>query len=331
MMESLQTCQHRRKRIARCSRSATSSLRRGCLSQQCILVFIIFLFVISIAIVTTTVNAFSTGAGSCAAGNGAPVSGRHLEPTNSDGSKRTVLSGALSDGFVSILVNNNMNDPLVENIPYILQTQTLYTLTVVTTQEPGYKGILIRFSNTDNTLDVPNDVILEPTDSSLQLAEMCTSETNTIGLTHVTNSEKLSVTAEMTFNAPGTIVLDISIVGVNDDIASLYGHTGYILQIEGDAVTESPTLAPVVAATLPPGTTAIPTMAPTISDFLIDTLSPTYRVPPPSSRDTSTSNNVPGRTSDAMSSLIRHTTLPMIATTWTTAAVLVWSLTALLL
>lgn len=323
----------RRQSIARCNVAvASSALHRSSWSKQTIPTLVVFvLFVSSILTSTTrTVNAFSTGAGACT-GGATPVGGFHLETTNPDGSERTVLSGALSDGMVTVLINNNRNDPLVENTPYILQTQTLYTLTVVTTQEPGYKGILIRFSNTDNTVDVPNDVIAEPSDSLLQIAEACNSETNTIGLTHVTNIEKLSVTADITLNAPGTIVLDISIVGVNDEIASLYGHTGYILQIEGDAITESPTLAPIVATTLPPGTTAIPTTSPTLGDFLIDTLSPTYKIPPPSSSSSNNNktNNVTG-TSDAMSS-VWFMTPSILATTWTSIVVVVWSVTSLLL
>jgi hypothetical protein len=275
-----------------------------------------------VPIVIVGVDAYSKGAGSCAGGT-APVGGFHFDLTNPDGSERTVLSGALSDGMVSVLVNGDMNAPLVENTPYMLQTQTPYTLTVVTTQEPGFKGILIRFSNTDNTVDVPNDVLLQPTDSLLTLASACETETNTIGLTHSLNTEKLSVTADMTFNAPGTLIVDISIVGVNDAIASLYGHTGFILQVEGDAVTDVPTGTPTIGSTLPPGTTAFPTISPTISDFLIDTLSPTYKVLPPSAPTISSSSSNTNVTTTS-NSRSRYNMMPYTCTTmWTVAAAVI--------
>lgn len=326
-MQLSQSYQQRRRRVTRCSVAALSSLPNRCSrSQRAVPFYVVLLFTTSIALFTRTAHAYSTGAGACTGGV-APVRGFHLEPTNPDGSKRTVLSGALSEGMVSVLIDDNMNDPLVENTPYELQTQTPYTLTVVTTQDPGYKGILIRFSNNDNDVDVPNDVLLEPTDSLLQPAMACNSETNTIGLTHTTNSEKLSVTTDMTFNTPGTLILDISIVGVNDEVASLYGHTGFVLQIEGDAVTASPTGAPIVASTFPPGSTATPTVAPTISDFLIDTLSPTYKIQPPTSPTTTSNNNNVTSTSDAASPFMT----PSIITAMWTVAIAVSAVNLLLL
>lgn len=228
-------------------------------------------------------QSYSTGAGSCAAGK-APVGGYHLEPNDPvTGDKRTVLSGALSEGFVSVLINNNADNPLIESTPYILQTKTEYTITVVTTQDPGYKGILIRFGNIDNTINVIEDIDLEPDSKLLQFSEVCSTEDNAVGITHLDNSEKLSVSAGMYFRQPGTIYLDISIVGVNDAVASLYGHTPFILQVEGDAVTDVPTGVPTKApiTVLPPGSTASPSTTPTLNDFLIDTNSPTYTTSKP--------------------------------------------------
>jgi hypothetical protein len=251
------------------------------------------------------VQAYPNGAGSCIGGV-APVGDYHLALTTPSGAKRTVLKGALIDGKVSVLIDSNAKNPLVEGTPYVLQTQTSYTITVVTTQDPGYKGILIRMSNTDDSIDVRNDVLLEPSDALLQDAKACNTETNTIGLTHVSNTEKLSVTANLNFDKPGTILLDISIVGVNDDKASLYGYTGYVLQIEGEAVTDAPTVAPTMAPVLPPGMTSSPSTSPTRNDFIVETSSPTYntilRLPTSttSTRTTSTSQNNNSNSSNAI-------------------------------
>ena len=321
MMQISLVYQQRRRRVRfvrSCNRTSSSlHSSKSYWSQQTVPLFVVLLLLF-----TNTAQAYSTGAGSCKGGDVAPVGGFHLELTNPDGSDRFVQSGALSEGMVSVLINDNMNDPLVEDAPYVLQTQTSYTLTIVTTQDPGYKGILIRFSNNDNTVDVPNDVLLQPTDSLLQLAMACNSETNTIGLTHTSKSEKLSVTTDLTFNAPGTILLDISIVGVNDDVASLYGHTAFLLQIEGDAATDSPTRTPTTSPTLTAGTTARPTISPTMDDFLIDTLSPTFQVQSPSA-PSSGSNNNETRTSDATVSSSRYNTIVVL--------VMGWSVTFLLL
>jgi hypothetical protein len=251
----------------------------------------LFIFIVSILYIQphlqpqhpliSYVDAYPNGAGSCIGGMAA-VGGYHLEKNDPNtGDSRSVLFGALSDGQVTVVISSkDTNDiTLVENEQSTFQTQTDYSITVVTTRDPGYKGILIRFSNADNTIDVPNDIILVPIDDSLlQLASECTSETNAIGITHVNNIEKLSVSSSMYFNAPGQVTIDVTIVGVNDNVASVYGYTGYTIQIEGDAATDAPTVSPTNKPTLPPGETATPTIAPTINDFLIDTLSPTYTI-----------------------------------------------------
>jgi hypothetical protein len=242
---------------------------------------------LSITTIITTVptaQAYSNGAGACMGGMAA-VGGFHLDAQNSEtGADRTVLSGELSEGMVSVLIDNNANTPLDFTQPYNLNTQTDFTITVVTTSDRGgYKGILLRFSNADNTIDAATQILLEPVDSLLQISTVCgTDETNTVGLTHTDNSEKTSVNAIIRFDAPGTVQLDITIVGANDDKVSVYGYTGFILEVTGDpyvAPTSTPTLSPTKEkVTLPPGETATPTTSPTLSDLITDTLSPTYEV-----------------------------------------------------
>lgn len=280
---------------------------------------------IFISVQQHNVQAYPTGAGSCIAGE-APVGGFHLEPNDpTTGDKRTILFGALSEGSVSVLVNNNADNPVLENTPYVLQTQTAYTITVVTTQDPGFKGILIRFGSTETSINALDDIILEPDSTLLDFAEACLDEDNAIGLTHTDNSQKLSVTAGMTFNKPGTIYLDVSIVGVNDAVSSIYGHTGFILQIEGDAKTDAPTTAPTRApiVVLPPGNTAAPSITPTLNDFLVDTLSPTYSTEKPAGASSPSSTLLSTTTtSNAMA-----TRKSLLCTFTTTAVVFLVALT----
>lgn len=288
-------------------------------STNSLIILLLKIIICSFGTVVVVVVGYPTGAGSCASGKNA-VGGYHLEEQSPSGGKRTVLSGELSEGSVSVLINNNDDDPLMDvSQPYPLQTQIEYTITVVTTQDPGFKGILLRFSNTDNTMDVPNDIILQPSDTLLQLAMICLeTESNTIGLTHTDNIEKLSVSALIQFNTPGTVLLDISIVGANDDTVSVYGHSAFTLEITGDPLTMIPTMSPMkIPTSLPPGVTAIPTVSPTISDFITETLSPTYTIVRASNNSQSSNNNTPtsmikSSSSSSLltfSSLTRHTIL----------------------
>ena len=334
----------RRRSITKCCHVLSRRSRNGAslpppqqhpIFSSRIVVVVLLWFAISSTM--TMIHAFSSGAGSCTSG-GPPVGGFHLDTKNPvDGSSRTVLEGALSQGDVVILINNNANDPVTEDVPYVLQTQTSYTLTVVTTRDPGYKGILIRMSSADsNAMDVPTDVLLQPTDSLLKIAETCFTESNTIGLTHVTNIEKFSVTADLVINTPGTVALEISIVGANDNVASVYGYSQFTLQIEGAALvtTESPTVTPTRAPVLPPGTTAAPSATPTMGDFLIDTASPTYNTtvaaPPPSSSNGT--NNDDSSTSGARSFVswyIRTNNSFVVVTIWTMIVLVVGSFSIL--
>jgi hypothetical protein len=223
----------------------------------------------------TFVGAYPNGAGSCVGGM-ASIGGFHLESTNSQtGDKRTVLTGELSEGKVSVLIDDT--DALDFAAPYGLQTQTDYTITVVTTQDPGYKGILLRFANADNAIDAATQILLEPVDDLLQPSEHCsTDEVNTVGLTHTDNVVKLSVRATMRFDAPGTVQLGITIVGANDAEVSVYGYTGFVLEVTGDPYVSTPAPTTAAPVTLPPGVTRAPSTAPTLSDVISQTLSPTY-------------------------------------------------------
>jgi hypothetical protein len=217
------------------------------------------------------VHAYQTGAGACPAG-GAAVGGGHLDASNG----RTVQTGELYQGGVSVTLSNVQN-PLVPMQAVTIATQTEYTLTVATTTEPGFKGILLRLGGSSGN-DDNNAMTIQPTDATiLQEANACTSEINAVGVTHVDNTPKLSVSAVVRFDAPGTVALDITLVGANLDTISVYGYNGFVLDVQGQAVVT--TGAPVVATATPlaPGETRSPSASPTVSDIM-GTPSPTYIV-----------------------------------------------------
>jgi hypothetical protein len=246
-----------------------------CCRRQWLLILLITFVLFHGACKRSIVEAYSTGAGSCIGGMAA-VGGFHLEATNSQtGDKRTVLTGELSEGKVTVLIDDG--DALDFAAPYGLSTQTDYTITVVTAQDPGYKGILLRYSNADSTIDAATQILLTPADALLQPLELCaTDEVNAVGLTHTDNSAKLSVGATMRFDAPGTVQLDITIVGANDDKVSVYGYTGFVLEVTGDPYVATPAPTTAAPVSLPPGVTRAPSAAPSLSDVIAQTLSPTY-------------------------------------------------------
>ena len=209
---------------------------------------------------TTTILANPDGAGGCAGGQAA-VGGYHLDDLNG---ARPVISADLALGEVSVTIDNS--EPLVPdpNSPFTIQTQTDYTLTVTTQNDAGFKGILIR-------LEAPEGVetagALEPIDSDLKIANVC--EAPVVGVTHTSNSQKMSVSTRLRMDqAADRVNLDITGVGANFDQASVYGYNGFVLKVEGEA---APT---TTSPTLPPGATFTPTNAPTVTD-VIGTLSPT--------------------------------------------------------
>lgn len=215
-------------------------------------------------------HAFGTGAGGCVGGQAA-VGGLHLDSANG----RTVAVGELAQGEVSVLIDET--NRLIPITPYAVNTQTEYRLTVRTENPNGFKGILIRLgsSSGSGTTIAPGD----GTAANLQDAMECQAATDATGVTHTDDTAKTSVTALVRFDAPGTIALDVTIVGINDATASVYGYNGFTLQVTGEPAPTSP--APVLA----PGETVPPSPSPSVSDILGTTLSPTYTMP--SSSDTS--------------------------------------------
>jgi hypothetical protein len=221
------------------------------------------------------VHAYQTGAGACPAG-GAAVGGGHLDASNG----RTVQTGELYQGGVSVTLSN-IQSPLIPMQAVTIATQTEYTLTVATTTEPGFKGILLRLGSSGND-DDNNAMTIQPTDATiLQEANACTTESNAVGVTHVDNTPKLSVSAVVRFDAPGTVALDITLVGANLDTISVYGYNGFVLDVQGEAavVAVVTTGAPVATTATPlaPGETRSPSASPTVSDIM-GTPSPTYTI-----------------------------------------------------
>lgn len=233
-----------------------SSISSSNLRRKCSLLAALFFL--------SSVSAFPNGAGGCVGGVAA-VGGRHLDTSNN----RAIIEGELAQGDVSVLIDNT--NRLIPLTAYDLETQTDYILTVETDNAAGFRGILLRLEGAGRDL---TGAILPVDDAILHDATACAAPT-VVGVTHLDNEPKATVSAKIRFNAPGTVNLDITIVGANNADGSVYGHNGFIFSVTGDAYVE--TSAP---ATLPPGETATPTASPTVAD-ITGTFSPTFSAAAP--------------------------------------------------
>lgn len=211
-----------------------------------------------------SVSAYSNGAGGCIGGQAA-VGGYHLDNSNN----RPVINGTLDLGMVYVSVKTYRLASGLSS-PYSLSTQTDYTLTVTSDNTRGsMKGILMRLQGQDaNNVIIDLTGAIQPVDNAI-LKEASVCQAPIVGVTHTDSAVKTTVSAMLHFDNPGTIILDVTIVGLNDATASVFGYSNYAFQVTGKPAIK--TLKP----TLPPGVTAPPTASPTLSD-ITGTLSPTY-------------------------------------------------------
>ena len=212
------------------------------------------------------VAALPTGAASCV-GGAAAVGGYHLD--NSNG--RPVLTGELAEGGVKVLLDNGLT--LLPTVPTRMATGTAYELSVQTSDPRGFQGILMRLEDAsdNNQRDMSNVLVPNDDNDLLQIATVC--EAPIGGLTHTNSTSKTTVTASLQWAFPGTVYLDLTIVGINDNTASVYGYNRYEITIEGDTTTMAPSLPP--GQTVPPTVSPAPTLAPTVPDVQ-GTWSPTF-------------------------------------------------------
>jgi hypothetical protein len=199
--------------------------------------------------------AYPTGSGSCIGGKAA-VGGSHLEPSNG-----VLLSGSLTEG--SVVVTLDQQTLQSSSSTATVQSNQEYTLSV-TSNNPngGFRGILIRMeltttgttataaaSESDSfvTTDMTQLSFLQWDTSLTQLTDdICSSEGYNLnvvqGLTHVNNDEKKQITATVRFDTPGTVHIDITIVGANrDSIGSVYGYERFPIQVVA-STSEPPNL-----------------------------------------------------------------------------------------
>ena len=179
----------------------------------------------TILLLAQTVSAYPNGAGSCVAGQAA-IGGSHLEATW-DGSARTfgVLSGSLAEGEVQVSLGGIPLDPTPPEGTFTAGED--YTISVVGILYDGYKGLLIRMESEGGELDLTG--ALQPGENT-KVADIC--KFPVVGITHEDNTFKKESTGTIRLDQAGEVVLDITMVGINDDFASVYGYTRFTVSFE---------------------------------------------------------------------------------------------------
>ena len=224
------------------------------------------------------VSALPNGAASCVGGKAA-VSGFHLDMSNN----RAVVTGELAQGGVQLLIDNRL--PLIPTAPTRLETGIDYALTVQTSNPNGFQGVLLRLEDTATSNKRDLSLVMLPSfnDLDLQTATVCQPPIG--GITHTNSTSKMAVTANLRLAFPGTLHLDVTMVGANDATTSVYGYNQYEIIVEGAPDTLAPSLPP--GKTLAPTASPAPTVAPTVADIQT-TLSPTFDIQLVSSATTTT-------------------------------------------
>ena len=174
----------------------------------------IVLLLLFFSALTRSALAFPNRAGSCLGGEAA-VNGSHI-------SRTIIYRGALEEGGVYTDINRTVLAPSISEVFY---TGRDYVISVNGTLH-DFKGVLIRLE-INGTADVDTSQALLPL-SNTQNAIACT-DPRIRGITHYNSSWKASASGILRVDEPAVVMLDITVVGLNNATASVYGYTRYLL------------------------------------------------------------------------------------------------------
>jgi hypothetical protein len=213
-----------------------------------------------------------------------------------------VRKGTLHDGAFQVTVGDVVlraaTDPNTTNatlsIPQF-KVDTTYEISVLGTRY-AYKGCLIRMESLNNQdlyaallpgTNMGPAFACFGNESSTSGGDGGTSTNLVTGISHTDNPLKQLHSGVIRLADPGHVVLDITVVGINNATVSLYAYSQYTLRFVSAPTPTAPTTAssPQTAPQQPAPTSAIstPTAAP----------APPPSSPVPSATPTSTPSNVP--------------------------------------
>lgn len=161
------------------------------------------------------VESYSGGAGSCIGGQAA-VGATHLTNT-------PVTNTSLADQSASLLIDGQ------EALPSIpaFKSGTLINVEVFSATTT-MKGCLIRFSVPDGTSKDIMTVAPTSTSTDIQVAPVCDSTTDAVGVTHTDATPKASCACTFQLSQDSPVTIDITIVIQNQLTGSTYAYNQYL-------------------------------------------------------------------------------------------------------
>jgi hypothetical protein len=234
------------------------NFRRLLSSSQCSFLTIIMIIMTAVFLRIPTVDSFPSGAGSC--DTGGAVGGYHLESYTKGNNSSTLLSnnhtkssirciqtGTLRHAGMEVVIGGNRILSDTQPIQF-LQSHTEYTIQIYTITSI-FRGVFIRLSHADATRPIDLSGMLRTTDPLLQMATIvCTDPTVAVGVTHRSSIDKDLVYATMqlddlgnttvTRNTTTTYILEITVVGMNNEHGSLYAYSSYELQLSNSSTVQ---------------------------------------------------------------------------------------------
>lgn len=197
-----------------------------------------------------TTESYPLGAGRCPAGEAA-VSGAHLQ------AGKEITTGTLSEGGFTV----SLNGVALEEAPEFRVGQED---TITISSNMPFKGFLIRVAPPQGIVVDVRDAIypVSSNDTDTQVADVaCVQVEQVGGLTHTTNSEKTQVSGTLSVDAAiSGLMVDITVVGVNNAQQSTYWHSSFEIKPEGPFGTPVPSYVPTSIMTWNP--TPSPSLSP---------------------------------------------------------------------
>lgn len=141
-----------------------------------------------------------------------------------------LIQGSLAEGEIVVTVGGSVLDDA--SATYSLAIGVDHSISIVGTLYDGYKGVLVRMESVTGELDLT--AALQP---GLNTVAAAICKAPVVGICHSENTFKKETGGTVRLDEAGDVYLDITMVGINDNLGSIYGHTRFLLSFV--APTES--------------------------------------------------------------------------------------------
>lgn len=219
-------------------------------------------------------SSYPNGAGGCE-GNKAAVGGSHLTRNVTYNLSLAQLGIVVTLGSVVLTpVGSNSNSSNINNTNTValFEANTDYEIQVQATVFQ-YKGCLIRLQGAKNQNVAA--ALLPGMNTGPAAACAGYAHDGVVGVTHTSNEFKSVHSGIVHVSEAGNIVLDITVVGLNNAAASIYAYDGFHVLFASNNYTAAANSSSPVSVSTPTTSTRIPAPTPTPNNASTTKLSPT--------------------------------------------------------